>query len=341
MLNPIEAQRGLAGAVLRSMTEGVLAVDEQRQITLANLAVENLFSVTEPEILGKTVRLGIRNNEIADLVEEVLKSGHTIEREIDIVVPIEKSFVALASPIREGGAVCVLHDITELKKLEKYRSEFLANISHELKTPLTAVRNYVETLLSGALEDQEHNREFLNKIDKHALNLSALIDDILELSSLEGKKEIGPNTRFDLSTVVNHAVETVAGKAKRKGIKLEKGCEPCEILGLEDHILRAIMNLLDNAINYTPEGGKVKIACRMRNNQVEVEVSDTGIGIPEEHLPRIFERFYRVDKARSRDLGGTGLGLAIVKHVMNLHNGKVEVESQPGQGSRFTLIFPA
>jgi len=338
--NPIEAQRGLAGAVLKSMTEGVLAVDEQRQITLANLAIENLFSVTEPEILGKTVRLGIRNNEIADLVEEVLRSGRAIEREIDIIVPIEKSFVALASPIREGGAVCVLHDITELKKLEKYRSEFVANISHELKTPLTAIRNYVETLLGGALEDKEHNREFLDKIDKHALNLSSLIDDILELSSLEGKKEIGPNTRFDLSTVINHAVETVAGKAKRKRIKLEKECEPCEILGLEDHILRAIMNLLDNAINYTPEDGKVKIGCRRKNGQVEVEVSDNGIGIPEEHLPRIFERFYRVDKARSRELGGTGLGLAIVKHVMNIHNGSVRAESEEGRGSRFTLIFP-
>lgn len=338
-------QRGLAGVVLKSMTEGVLVVDGRGQIILANLAIEHLFGVTEPEIMGQSIRLGIRNNEIADLVEEVARNIRSVEKEINITFPVEKSFLALASPVREreGGVVCVLHDITELRKLESYRSEFIANISHELKTPLTAIRNYVETLEGGALEDGEHNREFLSKIDKHATNLSALIDDILELSRLESRKELGPFARIDLAEIIGHALETVAEKARKKNINLGKRCEVEDfyISGMEDHIYRSILNLLDNAINYTNEGGKVEISCSRKDGRIEVSVSDTGIGIPEEHLPRIFERFYRVDKARSRELGGTGLGLAIVKHVMSIHNGTVEVESEVGRGSTFTLRFPA
>jgi len=342
-ISQLEAQRGLAETVLRSMTDGVLAVDEGGRVILANLAVESLFGVTEPEVLGKTVRMAIRNNEIADLIEEVARTSQTIEKEISIIVPIERTFIALASPLRGGGgAVCVLHDITELRKLERHRSEFAANISHELKTPLTAIRNYVETLLSGGLEDQQHNLEFLSKIEKHAVNLSSLIDDILELSSLESRREIGQFARLELGTVINHAVETVSAKARKKNVSLEKKCESAySITGLEDHILRAILNLLDNAINYTNEGGKVEISCQKVDSKVTVTVSDSGIGIPKEHTSRIFERFYRVDKARSRDLGGTGLGLAIVKHVMNLHNGTVEVESKVGRGSTFILRFPA
>ncbi len=337
--------QGLAEVVLKSMDEGVLVTDDQGKIVLANVALERLFSVTEPEIMGKTIRLGLRNNEIADLVVEVAKTGKAVEREINIIFPVEKDFLALASPVQRegGGVVCVLHDVTELRRLERYRSEFLANISHELKTPLTAIRNYVETLIGGALRDEEHNLEFLNKIDKHSIGLSSLIDDILELSRLESKKEIGQLARLDLKAVIGHAVETVAGGAKKKNIHIEKACEGKDLFiqGLSDHVYRAVLNLLGNAINYTNEGGRVEISCIKEKERVKIAVKDSGIGIPEEHLPRIFERFYRVDKARSRELGGTGLGLAIVKHVMNVHNGSVSVESREGQGSTFTLIFPA
>jgi two-component system phosphate regulon sensor histidine kinase PhoR len=336
--------QGLAEVVLKSMAEGVLVTDGGGRIVLANLAVERLFSVTEPEIVGKTIRLGIRNNEIADLVAEVMKTGKVVEREINIIFPVEADFLALASPVQRegGGVVCVLHDVTELRRLERYRSEFLANISHELKTPLTAIRNYVETLIGGALRDEEHNLEFLNKIDKHSIGLSSLIDDILELSRLESKKEIGQFTRLDLVAVIGHAVETVAEKARKKRVQIEKSCEGegFFIQGLADHTYRALLNLLDNAVNYTNEGGRVEVSCRREGDRIMVAVKDTGIGIPEEHLSRIFERFYRVDQARSRELGGTGLGLAIVKHVMNLHNGSVSVESREGKGSTFTLSFP-
>ncbi|MFA4905088.1 MAG: ATP-binding protein [Candidatus Margulisiibacteriota bacterium] len=337
--------QGLAEVVLKSMAEGVLVTDEEGHIVLANLAIERIFSVTEPEIKGKTIRLAIRNNEIADLALDVIKTKKTVEREISIIFPVEKDFLALASPVQRegGGVVCVLHDITQLRKLERFRSEFAANISHELKTPLTSIRNYVETLLGGAIKDEKHNLEFLNKIEKHAVNLSSLIEDILEISRLESRQQIGQFSRVDLAVVIEHAVETIAEKAKKKKIVIQKTCEKETVLiqGLGDHVYRAILNLLDNAINYTNESGRVEISCRREADHIMVRVKDSGIGIPDEHLPRIFERFYRVDKARSRELGGTGLGLAIVKHVMNLHNGSVEVQSRVNEGSTFTLIFPA
>jgi two-component system phosphate regulon sensor histidine kinase PhoR len=341
-INKLSADRRQIGAVLSSMAEGVLATDRNGRIILANPAVEKMFEVIEPEIIGKTIREAIFNNEIAELFEEAVRSGRPVEREIETVTPVAGIFLAHASPMDATGVVCVIFDIGEIRKLEKYRSEFVANVSHELKTPLTAIRNYVETLLDGAINDQENNKKFLGKIEKHAVNLSALIDDILELSRLEAKKELSPFVKVDLTEVVKRSVETVSGKARKKNIKLEVACagEAQLVDGIEEHLYRAILNLLDNAVNYTAEGGVVSVSCQPANGKIEVIVSDNGSGIPPEHLPRLFERFYRVDQARSRELGGTGLGLAIVKHVMNLHNGTVDVESEVGKGSKFILTFP-
>lgn len=226
--------------------------------------------------------------------------------------------------------------------MEGYRSEFVANVSHELKTPLTAIKSYVETLISGAIDDKEHSREFLQKIDRHASNLSALIDDILEISRLESNRELPKFSRIDITRTVSRAVDDISEKAKKRGIVLESACRESKvaIFGIEDHVYRAVMNLLDNAVNYTSSGGKVTVSCVKEEDAVRISVSDTGIGIAGGHLPRIFERFYRVDSARSREAGGTGLGLAIVKHVMNIHNGSVSVESREGVGSTFTLTFP-
>jgi len=344
----LDSQRGLAETVLKSMTEGVLAVDQNGRIILANPAIEKMFNRIEPEILGKTIREGLLNNEIADLIDEAVKLDKTVSREIKIVFPVEGSFMAIANPMRKGtgeraGVVCVLHDITEIRKLEMYRSEFMANVSHELKTPLTAIRSYAETLINGAVNDKEHNLEFLKKIDKHALNLSALIDDQLEISKLESKKELGPFTRVDILKTISHAAETITEKAKKKNISIEKNISKreCFVSGMEDHIYRAVLNLLDNAVNYTADYGRVEISCVKKDDKIEITVTDNGIGIPKEHLPRIFERFYRVDKARSRELGGTGLGLAIVKHVANIHNGTVSVESEENKGSVFTINLPS
>jgi two-component system phosphate regulon sensor histidine kinase PhoR len=349
MFAALAAERGQVSAILASMTEGVLAVDKNNEIILVNPIMERMFGVIEPEILGKTVRMSIRNNEIADLIEEASQKSEILEKEISIITPIDRSFMAHASPLvgadrKMAGVVCVLHDITEIKKLENYRSEFVANVSHELKTPLTAIRGYVETLLGGAIEDQEHNRDFLSKIDKHASNLSALIDDILEISRLESRRERGAFIPLDLYRLVDRAVDTVSEKAKKKNIQIANHCrgEGLTIMGIEDHVYRAIVNILDNAVNYNNQSGKVTIECIKEPSSIKLIIADTGIGIgiPAKDLPRIFERFYRVDKARSREQGGTGLGLAIVKHVMNLHNGSVLVESEEEKGSKFTLSFP-
>jgi len=253
--------------------------------------------------------------EIGELEETVEKMGERLE----------KTFEKLSK------------ETSELKKIEKYRSEFVANVSHELKTPLTAIRNYVETLLSGAIDDKEHNLEFLQKIEKHALNLSRLIEDILEIYRLESKKEIRGFEKVDLPIVINQAVDTISDKARKKGVELSKDFEyeSIYVQGIADQIYRAVLNLLDNAINYTDRGGSVEVVCVRFEDRAEVIVKDSGVGIAKADLPRIFERFFQVKK-----VGGTGLGLSIVKHIMNIHLGSVLVESEIDQGSKFTLIFP-
>lgn len=334
-------------AILGSMKEGVLAIDAQDKVILANPAIERMFSVVEPEIIGKSIRAAILNNEIADLTETVKKSGKEISNEIEIITPFEGVFMAHASPIvaRDSsiiGVVCVLHDITDVKKLEKYRSEFVANVSHELKTPLTAIRNYVETLLSGAISDRENNVKFLQIIDKHAQGLTALIDDILEVSKLESGRGAADLRAVDLRGTIEKAIETINEKARKKGISIKYDAPPNEYLvsGQEDQLYRAVLNLLDNAVVYSNSGGEVRVQIEKKDQHIELSVIDRGIGIPHEHIHRIFERFYRVDKARSREMGGTGLGLSIVKHIMNIHHGMVKVESEYQKGSIFTLIFP-
>ncbi|MEA3493512.1 MAG: ATP-binding protein [Candidatus Margulisiibacteriota bacterium] len=342
----LKMEQGQIITILSSMSEGVLAVGSDGKLIIANPVIEKMFEVIEPEIVGKRVREGIRNNEIADLIEETLKTSRAVNREINLISPEERSVVAHASPIRtdEGdllGVVCVLYDVTEMRRLEQYRSEFVANVSHELKTPLTSIRNYVETLINGGIEDKKNNMQFLQKIDKHAINLSALIDDILEISRLESKRGLGPFVKIDIGKIVNRTVETVSEKAKKKRVELVVNCKinGCFISGIEDHVYRAVLNLLDNAINYTDAGGKVEVSCRRDGETIKIVVLDTGIGIPKEHQSRIFERFYRIDKVRSRDEGGTGLGLSIVKHVVNIHNGTILVESDINMGSKFTLTF--
>lgn len=332
-LKKSSAERRQSEAILSSMTEAVLAVDKNSRVIFANPVMSKMFCLADPEGQAQTAREALRNNEIADLIDEVLKTNTMQEAEIDV-------FIVHVSP-SPLGAVCVLHDITEIRKLEKHRSEFVANVSHELKTPLTAIRSYVETLLAGAINDQENNHKFLAKVEAHALRLSALIDDILEVSKLEAKKDQPSFAQVNLVSLIDRAIETISRKTAVKNIHLRQKSltNSCYLTGVEEHLFRAILNLLDNAANYTNANGKIEISCISKNGQVEVSVQDNGIGIEPEHLERIFERFYRVDQARSRDLGGTGLGLSIVKHVMNLHQGKVLVESAVGQGSKFTLVF--
>jgi two-component system phosphate regulon sensor histidine kinase PhoR len=335
-------------AVLSGLRDGVLVIDPAGAIIYANRAAAETFSVSLPDLAGKRLLEAIRLPELADLIEEVKTYRRPHEMELKVFYPAEKTLLVSADFIKqeseeEVGIAVVLRDITEMKRLENLRSEFVANVSHELKTPLTAIRSYAETLLNGALSDKDHNTEFVQKIEKHAENLTTLIDDLLEVSQLEARRGLGEFVLVSVWRVVGRAMETLTEKARKKKIELAGDCPDNELTasGVEDHIYRAVLNLVDNSLNYTDPGGKVTVACGRSDQGVEISVSDTGIGIAAEHLPRLFERFYRVDKARSRGLGGTGLGLAIVKYVMNIHNGSVTVESEPGKGSKFTLIFPA
>jgi two-component system phosphate regulon sensor histidine kinase PhoR len=335
-------------AILSGLRDGVLVINPSGEIVYANRAAIELFSLGPVGFLGKRLLEAIRLPELVDLVEEGRTFRRPHEAEIRVLYPSEKTLLVSVDPItsptgKDLGTAVVFRDISEMKRLENLRSEFVANVSHELKTPLTAIRGFAETLLGGALSDQDHNVEFVQKIEKHAENLTTLIDDLLEISQLEAKRGLGEFVPVSVARVVGRVLETLAAKARKKRIELTVDCGHKELTatGVEDHIYRAVLNLADNALNYTDPGGKVTVACGLGANGTEISVSDTGIGISQEHLSRLFERFYRVDKARSRDLGGTGLGLAIVKHVMNIHNGSVFVESEEGKGSKFTLVFPA
>ena len=320
-----------------------MVLDAGGQIIYANEAVAKIFATPLTEILQKRLLEVVRSAELSILIDEVRASGESREKEVRLLRPEEKALLGSANLLEKGQVAIVLRDISEIKKLENLRSEFAANVSHELKTPLTAIRGYVETLLGGALEDRAHNRSFVEKINKNVSALSALIEDLLELSSLEARRGLQPFATVDLDEETNRALETLAGEIANKNISISK--QPAsfaqKIQGDAGHIYRAIINLLDNAVKYSLAGGKVEISCRQADKGVEFSVRDFGKGIPLEHQARIFERFYRVDKARSRELGGTGLGLSIVKHIMEIHGGTVAVESEVGKGARFTLVFSA
>lgn len=331
--------------VLAGMKDGVMVLDAGDRIIFANQSLADIFSTPLSDMIGKRPLEAVRLVELSDLIDEVRKSGGPAQKEMRMVFPREKTLLGSANLIDlDGGkgVAVVLRDISEMKKLENLRRDFVANVSHELKTPLTAIKSYTETLLHGAIDDPQNNRQFLQKIEKNVQSLSALIDDILEISRLETGRGIAPFETVHLEEEVDRAIETLSARIKEKKIEIIKLGEPgaCEIQGEPNHIYRALLNLLDNAVKYSDPGGKIEISCMQNNKELQLSVKDFGIGIPAEHHPRIFERFYRVDRARSRELGGTGLGLSIVKHIMDIHGGRVELKSEAGRGAEFTLIFP-
>ncbi|MFA5098185.1 MAG: ATP-binding protein [Candidatus Margulisiibacteriota bacterium] len=342
----LRIERAKLSAVLFSMKESVIAFDRDLKVILMNRSSEKLFGLTEEDGKGRTLMEALRSRELADLAQEAVNGGATLEKDLSLTGREALTLQASISPIRSGGtiegAVIVISDLTRLKKLEGYRRDFIANISHELKTPLSVIISSADTLLAGAINDPSDSRQFLSKIERHARNLALLINDILELSRLESGRTDPELVKVDLCSAANSCVSELREKAVARGVELV--LMPCrssaEVMGDEKHIRRALANLIDNAVNYTDRGGRVEVKVSKDGISSKVEVRDTGIGIPKDRLDRIFERFYRVDADRSRDTGGTGLGLAIVKHVMDLHKGRVLVESSPGQGSVFTLVFP-
>ena len=337
-------------AVLSSMSEGVIAVDPEERILRINQAAARLLAVTPAQATGRRVLEVARKAELQRFVARVLAS-HEMEEE-DLCLPGpdgERSLQMRGAPLRdlggrEIGALMVFNDVTRLRRLESVRRDFVANVSHELKTPITAIKGSVETLLGGALDDTAAAERFLSIVARQSSRLEAIVDDLLALSRIEqdaGAATI-PLVPAPVWPVLHAAQQVCQPAADEKHLEIRLFCSS-ELRGRINAPLleQALVNLLTNAVKYSSNGGKVVVDAAQLGDQLMIKVQDWGVGIAAEHLPRVFERFYRVDPARSRKLGGTGLGLAIVKHIAQAHGGQVVVHSTPGEGSVFTLILPA
>ena len=330
-------------AIIAGMVEGVIAVDDQDRILQCNLAASRLLGIEDLAAPGRRLWELIRLADLVELLKEARSSSEPVGREIVVYrdaaeLVLEAHATAFNTP-EAGGLVIVLHDISNIRRLERLRRDFVANVSHELKTPLTSIKGYVETLLNGALHDEGNNVRFLEKIDTHVARLVDLVRDLLSLASIESRQETLPLAPVDWRPILEGALRHHEAAFNRKELTctLTGQCGP--VLGEPEAMTQIVDNLLDNAIKYTPAQGTISIRLSKDGAYGKLEVEDTGIGIPAEDQDRIFERFYRVDKARSRALGGTGLGLSIVKHFVQAMNGHVHVESQPGEGARFVVLL--
>ncbi len=345
-IDEITQERNKIQAILTSMTDGVIAIDKKGNIIMINPAVEKLFNIKYEKSVGKSLIEVVRNFDLEKLLHEALKSEIGITREIQLFVPDPKLFRISTAPLANEsgivGTVGVMRDITAFREVERMKTDFVANVSHELKTPLTSIKGFVETLLDGALEDNKTSRYFLEIINDEADRLNRLINDLLSLSQIEAKQRELHKVKLNLEKLIHEAVSILSLQAGEKALELKLCVEKPlpEIEADEDMIGQLLINLVDNAVKYTQEGGQVKITAETEKEWLKIAVADTGIGIPRESIPRLFERFYRVDKARSRKAGGTGLGLAIVKHILELHHGKIQVDSIIGKGSTFTVYLP-
>ena len=341
----LSAEKSQLSAVLDQMAEGVVAVDGEGRVLLVNPALSRLLGVAAAAARGRRYLESLRHNGIAELLGEVLREGRAAAREVRLFSPDERVFEGHAAPLlrdgRPSGALLVLHDITRQRRLEQVRRDFVANVSHELRTPLAAIKGFAETLREGAMDDKENRIEFLRTIEEHADRLTKMVDDLLDLSAIESGHRAPRLEPTDLAALLAESVRAFAPIAGDRGVVLEVLPLPPlpKALADLDQVRQILANLLDNAIKYTEPGGRVEVSAEASAGDLRVSVRDTGAGIPADDLPRVFERFYRVDKARSREAGGTGLGLSIVKHLVEAHGGKVSVESRQPGGSvfRFTL----
>ncbi|MBI4667096.1 MAG: PAS domain-containing protein [Nitrospinae bacterium] len=341
----LEAEIQRSEAILSCMKEGILAIDGAGEVLKLNRKARQMLNITGAKVEGAPISFVCGQGELLAFVAEGLAARDNSEREIKLSGPSPIIAMATRSPMFGSGGeyigmVVALNDITQLRRLENVRRDFASNVSHELRTPITSIRGFVETLLNGAITEPDAARRFLEIINRHASRLSSIIEDLLTLSSLE-KGEAIELARQPMLTIVQKAMDGMAEKAEEKHIKMKILCEQgIDVLVNGPLLETAISNLIDNAINYSEEGTTVSVSAERAGEMVSIHVRDEGPGIEKQHLDRIFERFYRVDAARSRKAGGTGLGLSIVKHVVLAHRGNVTVESVPGKGSVFSIHIP-
>ncbi len=347
-IKAIVRQREETDAILSSMREGVIAMDLEMRVLTMNRAAAAIFDMSGIEVDGLTIQEIARNIHVHRFAERILESEVGIEEEIPFGGKEEIILQARGAILRDEkgrkiGGLLVLNDITNILRLENIRREFAANVSHELKTPITAIKGFVETLRDGAIDDKAQALNFMQIISRHTDRLNAIIDDLLSLSRIEQNADHNRITREEvvLSEVIESAIGPLRIKAEEK--KIDIGYVPDDDFRININaslIEQAVSNLIDNAINYSDPGKDIEVKIIKSDSEIEIAISDQGRGIERRHLPRLFERFYRADTARSRRLGGTGLGLAIVKHIAQAHNGYVTVKSEPGRGSEFSIFIP-
>lgn len=353
-LNTTTLQHKELETVFSSMTEMVLAIDTEKRIIRLNRSAAALFYLSPEDMKGKMLHGVIRNKDLHDIIDEVLKNNIPVEKDIIVFVGADKIYLQTrAVPLEDEqgkpiGVLIVLNDMTRLHKLENLRRDFVANVSHELKTPVTSILGYVETLLDGAIDNREDARRFLEIVARQTSRLDAIIDDLLMLSRIELNTDQDKISliRVKLSEVLESAILTCQPKAAGKKINISIDCEDNLFVKINPNLIeQAVINLVTNAVTYSPEQSRVTVKASMQANDGQkkllmITVEDEGIGIEKEHLERLFERFYRTDKARSSANGGTGLGLSIVKHIAVAHGGSVTVRSTPNKCSAFTLSIP-
>lgn len=335
-------------AVLASMVEGVVAIDNTDRILRINEAAAEVMGVSVAGALSKPLSQIVRHVELLRFVEEVRTSSAPLEKDIRFSLGGEKTLRATGATLRDLngqsiGALLVFSDVTHMRRLENMRREFVANVSHELRTPITAIKGFVETLEDGALNNPDDAKRFIDIIGRHAARLSAIFDDLLTLSRIEesNREESIQLSSGSIAVVIKNAIEACSARAKEKNIELSMIGSASLCTQINGGLLeQAVVNLIQNAITYSEAGAAVQVSAQCEEQEIRIKVIDSGVGIESIHLPRLFERFYRVDKSRVRSAGGTGLGLAIVKHVAESHHGSVSVTSTPGKGSTFVIHLP-
>lgn len=329
--------------VLKNMAEGVLAVDNQNRIIMANGQAARTLAFKGGEFKGRMLTEVVSYPAINELFNDVLREKQPLTAEFRLSG--NRFILAHASPLRENGetfgAVAVLQDISGLRQLEELRRDFVANVSHELRTPLTSIQAFVEALMDGIVEDPDTQSQYLQVIHEETLRLKRLIQDILDLSLMESGKVKWQVMPLNLKEITLRVLEKLRPQMEDKSLQMETNIadELPPALGNDDRIEQVLINLIHNAIQFTPEGGKIEIKAGSCGDEIRMSITDNGEGIPEEDIPYIWDRFHKVDKSRARGQGGTGLGLAIVKHIIDVHGGRVEVESKPGRGSTFTFYL--
>lgn len=342
LMNQADEDQAQLLTIISSMSDGLIATDHQQRILLTNDAAREMMNFRIPDARGKQLWEIVPIEEILKAVTQVSLTG---ERKTISIGPVNAMYLEVTIcrlPLRPAGFVIVAHDVTETMRYEELRKEFVANVSHELRTPLTVIKGFVETLKDGAVDDRARAIQYLTTVERHTEQLTNLVDDLLSLSRLDSSPTIPSPRPVHLERVAAKVMELMTPAAEKKGHRLVAHLPDsvASVIGNPEYLERAIANLVENAIKYTRENGLIRLVIKAGNAQTIVEVSDNGIGISPEDMPRIFERFYRAERSRSRDMGGTGLGLSIVKHIVQVHGGTIEVESKVGEGSTFRLRFP-